>query len=338
MKWLLEFLSDRHQEVDVNGARSTSADVTSGVIQGSVVGLVLFVLYINDLPSACPGCTIELFADDAKLYKVIRSIHDRVVLQSSLTALCAYARQWRLTLSHDKCLYLQLGYSDMSITYTFDDHILRPCNLAKDLGVTVQSNLQSGQHCTEIANKANTRAKLILKAFSSRDPDIYAQAFVTYVRPLLEYCSPAWSPHFKCDIDVVEKLQRSFTRKVYYMCDLSPASYNERLERLGHTRLELRRIHADLILIFKISHSLIHSNLLHALHFANQRQGMATRGHRYKLMTESTNKLVLHSFFINRVTSMWNFLPSDCFYPDNLQCFKRKICNIDFSRFLHRQF
>ena len=104
------------------------------------------------------------------------------------------------------------------------------------------------------------------------------------------------------------------------MCDLSPASYNERLERLGLTRLELRRIYADLILMFKISHSLIHSNLLHALHFANQRQGKATRGHRYKLMTESTNKLVF-SFFINRVTSMWNFLPSDCFYPDNLEFF-----------------
>ena len=83
MKWL-EFLSDRHQVVDVNGARSTSADVTSGVIQESIVGPVLFVLHINDLPSACPGCTIELFADDAKPYKVIRSIHDRVVLQLSL--------------------------------------------------------------------------------------------------------------------------------------------------------------------------------------------------------------------------------------------------------------
>ena len=71
VKWLLEFLSDRHQAVDVNGTRSTSADVTSGVIQGSVVGPELFELYINDLPSACPGCTIELFADDAKPYKVI---------------------------------------------------------------------------------------------------------------------------------------------------------------------------------------------------------------------------------------------------------------------------
>ena len=80
VKWLLEFLSDRHQVVDVNGARSITADVTSGVIQVSVVGPVLFVLYINDLPSACPGCTIELFADDAKPYKVIRSTHDRVVL------------------------------------------------------------------------------------------------------------------------------------------------------------------------------------------------------------------------------------------------------------------
>ena len=78
-------------------------------------------------------------------------------------------------------MYQQLGYSDMSIAYTLDDHILRPCSIAKDLGVTVQSNLRSGQHGTEIANKANTPAKLILKAFLSRDPGVYAQAFVTYV-------------------------------------------------------------------------------------------------------------------------------------------------------------
>ena len=99
----------------------------------------------------------------------------------------------------------------MFITYTLDDHILQPCNIAKDLGVTVQSSLRSGQHCTEIANKATTRAKLILKAFLSRDPDIYAQAFVTYVRPLLEYCLSAWNLHLKCDIDTIEKVQRSFT-------------------------------------------------------------------------------------------------------------------------------
>ena len=73
----------------------------------------------------------------------------------------------------------------MSITYTLDDHILRPCSIAEDLGVTMQSNLRSGQHCTEIAKKANTRAKLILKAFLSRDHDIYALAFVTYVQRIL---------------------------------------------------------------------------------------------------------------------------------------------------------
>ena len=73
-------------------ARSTSADVTSGIIQGNVVGPVLFMLYINNLPSACPGCTIELFTDDARPNKVFRSLHDLMVLQSSLIALSAYAR------------------------------------------------------------------------------------------------------------------------------------------------------------------------------------------------------------------------------------------------------
>ena len=126
------------------------------------------------------------------------------------------------------------------------------------------------------------------------------------------------------------------------MCNLSPASYNKRLERLGFTQLELRLIHVNLILMFKISHSLIYSSLLHALHFACQWQGMATRGHRYQLMTESTNKLVLSSFFINRVTSMWNFLPNDCFYLNNLQCFKHKfviliLAGFYMDKFRHRR-
>ncbi len=78
-----------------------------------------------------------------------------------------------------------------------------------------------------------------------------------------------------CDIDIIENVQRAFTRKVFYLCHLPPASYDDTLAHLGLERLELRRIRYDLVLMFKIVHGLVQTNLQHAQ--------WATRGHRYKL-------------------------------------------------------
>ena len=89
-----------------------------------------------------------------------------------------------------KCLYLQLGYCDGSLSYTLNGHILKPCDAAKDLGIGLQCNLKPGMHCTEIAHKANTRANLIIKSFLPHDPQLLSCAFKMYVRPLLEYCTP----------------------------------------------------------------------------------------------------------------------------------------------------
>ena len=88
LQWLIAFLSDRRQCVCLNSACSTSSYVTSGVIQESVLGPLLFTMYINDLPAQCPDCEIKLFADDVKAYKRIHSTSDCTVLQASLNNLC----------------------------------------------------------------------------------------------------------------------------------------------------------------------------------------------------------------------------------------------------------
>ena len=96
------------------------------------------------------------------------------------------------------------------------------------------------------------------------------RAFIIYVRPLLEYCSLVWSTHFKQDIDLIENVQRSFTRKLVYCCNLASTSYDDRLTYLGLQRLELRRIYADLIHMFKLIHNNISSSLINAFKFNNQ--------------------------------------------------------------------
>lgn len=229
--WISTFLSDRKQCVSINGKRSSLSNVSSGVIQGSVLGPLLFTLYINDLPAACVDCTIKLFADDVKAYKRICTAADRVILQSALNDLCAWAFKWGLGLSVEKCCFFQIGYHNLTLVYRLGDEILSPCSHILDLGITINFNLKPSQHCSLIASKASVRSKLILKSFLSRDPFILARAFTTYVRPTLEYCSPVWSPHNKCDIDLIENVQRSFTRKLFYICHIAPTSYEN---MIGH--------------------------------------------------------------------------------------------------------
>jgi hypothetical protein len=334
LNWIKTFLSDRTQFVQINDKRSTKSAVCSGVIQGSVIGPLLFTFYINDLPSVCHECTVKLFADDVKVYKRLCSPSDRTTLQSSLNAICNWARYWELDLSVDKCLYFQLGYCNLCLIYSINSTAIAPCSEITDLGVKVQSNLKPNLHCASIVAKANARAKLILKTFMSRDPHIIARAFVSYVRPMLEYCSPVWNPCCKTNIDLIESVQRTFTRKLFYFCHLSPYSYDERLAFLGMQRLELRRIHADLIFMFKLTHNLILSSLTNLICYSSSR----TRGHRYKLFICRTNKLVLSTCFINRVSPIWNALPDVCFDVDVLSAFKRKILNVDFTNFIKGRF
>ena len=161
------------------------------------------------------------------------------------------------------------------------------------------------------------------------------RAFIIYVRPLLEYCSPVWSPHFKQDIDLIENVQRSFTRKLFYCCNLVSKSFDDRLTYIGLQRLELRRIYADLIYMYKLIHNNISSSLINVFKFNNQVHCRETRGHRYKLFFNRSNKLVFCKFFTNRIVPIWNHLPVSCFNGDTLFYFKNQLHNSDFSRFLY---
>jgi hypothetical protein len=137
LRWISAFLANRKQCVCVNGVCSSYADVSSGIIQGSVLGPILFTLYINDLPANCPDCVIKLFADDVKAYKRIRSAADRLALQSSLNAICEWAELNMLGLSIDKCCYLQLGYTNLTLIYMLNSEILSPCESIIDMGINV---------------------------------------------------------------------------------------------------------------------------------------------------------------------------------------------------------
>ena len=119
LKWIAAFLEGRRQRVIVNGSRSSWTRVTSGIPQGSVLGSLLFVCYVNDMPENITS-TAYMFADDTKVYRNIKTHIDREVLQSGLSRLEDWSRKWQLRFNADKCKVLHIGRDNEHYAYYMD--------------------------------------------------------------------------------------------------------------------------------------------------------------------------------------------------------------------------
>ena len=191
--------------------------------------------------------------------------------------------------------------------------------LANDLGVTVDEQLHFTKHINTIARKAHTRCSLILKCFQSKNVDCLLRAYLTYVRPTLEYNSPVWNPHFVKDIRTLESVQRRFTKKLNGLHDLT---YEQRLQVLNLDSLEVRRIRADLVLTFKIIRGISRVKISD---FFTVSTATKTRGHCYKLSMPKVRTDIRKYFFSSRIVKVWNALPTDKVNFNSLNGFIRSL-------------
>ena len=135
LEWITDFLSSRSQRVVLNGATSDSAPVLSGVTQGTVLGPILFLIYINDLPDGVVNSTVRLFADDCIIYRPIRSKIDTELLQSDLDSVGSWEKTWLMQFNAEKCFTMRAGRSKAIINKLckLHDHPLQSTDSVKYL-------------------------------------------------------------------------------------------------------------------------------------------------------------------------------------------------------------
>ena len=216
LAWIDAFLSGREQVVRVNGELSNSKLVISGIPQGSVLGPLLFVLYINDLPEVV-NSNILLFADDTKIFHQVNSREDALSIQKDINALEQWSYKWLLKFNTEKCHVLTLGklYKiQHTHRYTLYDDELEHVFEEKDLGVIVDMNLSFEEHMSSKISKANVIMGLIRRTFSYLDPITFRKLYISFVRPHLEYAQPVWSPHLRKHIKMLETVQIRATKLV----------------------------------------------------------------------------------------------------------------------------
>jgi hypothetical protein len=319
--WVEDFLLNRRQRVIVNDCISDWLNCTSGVPQGSVLGPILFLIYINDLPDCIQHSQIFLYADDAKIFKRIDCRLDCLLLQRDIDSIAAWCETWQLKLNISKCVYIRFG---LVVRPSFDYNILgvllEKVTSTKDLGVIFDSKLMFSEHCNSVVSKGFARVSMLLKCFYSRDRNFQIKLFNTFVRPVLEYNSPIWSPHLLKDIAAIERVQKFFTKNLRGLKNLS---YTERLSILNQPSLATRRIRTDLIFLYKILHGLVDTDLqklfvMTSVHVHDR----ILRGHAVKLYAPKPRSDCLKYDFVNRVIKHWNSLPGNICENESLAIFK----------------
>lgn len=325
--WVCSYLHNRYQIVGVEGAKSQAYNVISGVPQGSVLGPLLFIVYIDGLDSVhLSGGSLSMFADDLLLYKPIHSVQDYSNLQVDVNSLANWLADHKLTLNTKKCKTLLISRKRKSLVsslppISIHNRALDKVQSYRYLGVLITSDLSWSDHISSICAKARKNLGLIYRKFyQDATPSTLKVLYIAFVRTQLEYAVPVWDPHLKKDISALESVQRFASR----MClkTWQDLSYEDRLRHLCLTSLENRRKFLNLCYLFKIKNDLTHfpNSPLHSVTTHH-----ATRSHSSTLYVPIAKTNSFQGSFFCRSLQEWNQLPQAVASAESLNQFKSRL-------------
>ena len=330
--WVKSWLSDRKQRTVLNGHCSSWSAVSSGVPQGSVLGPLLFIIFINDIDNAVDivHCALFKFADDTKGVHIVNSKEDATRLQLALDNLHKWSVEWQMLFNLDKCHILHFGSTNLCHAYNINGHMLASVEEEKDLGIYISNCCTPSKHVTAAAQKANQVLGQLLCVITYRDKHTFIKLFKMYVRSQLEYCGPAWSPWLQKDKDLLEKVQQ---RAVNAVSGLT-GSYNDKLLQLKLPSLIDRRSRGDMIQTYKIVNKVDNVDPNKFFTFSAMQHGHATRQAASITGTKALPSLGLsrtqcklelrNNFFSQRVVEPWNALPAEAHRAASVDDFKMK--------------
>ncbi len=316
--WIEDWLRDRKQRVVVNGEKSSWTPVSSGVPQGSVLGPILFLIYINDIDIGI-NSPISKFADDTKIGRPVTDNKDRQNLQNDLDTISKWSEKWQMPFNTSKCQLLQIGSANKKYTYKMKGNNIESVTQTRDLGVIISNNLKFSQQCNEVALRANRMLGFIKRNFVFKSKDIIIPLYQSLVRPHLEYAVQFWSPHLQKDILKLEAVQRRATKLIP---SLRQKSYNDRLRELNLFSLKKRRTRGQLIECFKILKGF---NNVDASNLLSLAPHLPTRGNSLKLKGQRVNLDSTKYFFTNDIVDKWNSLPENVIQSKTIDSFKKNL-------------
>lgn len=322
--WIKNWITGRRQKVGLNGNYSEWQKVISGVPQGSVLGPILFLIYINDLDVNIIS-KLSKFADDTKLCRASNSDKDVETLQNDLQRIYQWSLDWQMLFNIDKCVVIHAGNNNKQYNYKMGDKEIRKSTKERDLGIIVESSGKVTEQCITAAKKANIALGMIKRNINYKSKDVIIRFYKALVRPKLEYCVQAWCPYLKKDMDILERVQRRATKMI---AGLRNVKYEDRLVVTGLLPLDKRRVRGDLIQVFKFINSIDKIDY-RKLFNISEASRPKTRGHCQKLVKKRSRLELRKNFFSQRVVNTWNGLPQTVVDAESVNSFKNKLDKFD---------
>ena len=255
--WLTSFLTNRKMQVVLEGETSEEVGVDSGVPQGTVLGPILFLCHINDLPQTVKS-QVRLFADDCLVYRTIENEQDHAILQNDLKELEKWALNWGMRFNAKKCYILTIKNKLNYLFYTLDNCILKQVPNNPYLGLQISQDLKWHTHICNITNRASSTLGFLQRNLKHCPKECRKTAYLSLIRSTLEYGSIVWDSHYKVDIERLERIQNRAARFIVQdYRTREPGSVTSMLDQLKLPSLQERRQQLRLIFMYKVVEGLV---------------------------------------------------------------------------------
>ena len=337
INWIKSFLTNRDQVVVLDGVHSFIAGILSGVPQGTVLGPLLFILFINDLELCVTSSTVGFFADDTRISKQIGSLDDCKLLQEDLDSVVSWSRSNNMQLHEQKSelvihkhkpgdLLQELPFFPLTMSYNSSTgDALHPSENVRDLGVNVSHDLSWSRHICDTVTKARNVASWVLSVFKTRNKDVMLTLYKSLVRSILEFNSPVWNPTKVGEIQAIEGVQKTFTSRI---SALKSDDYWKRLKEMSLMSLQRRRERYIILQVWKILNGVSPNDIGMKFRETSRRGTIAVTPPLVKGCSQRNQSLYDSSFAVLGAR-LWNIVPVDIKPIRSFLSFKEKL-----SRFL----
>lgn len=328
-QWFISYLHSRTQYVEINKIKSKSRPVISGVPQGSVLGPLLFLIFINDLPSDL-SVPVRLFADDCVIYNKITSLRDQVDLNNNLNKILLWCNEWQMVLNPVKSVCMSITRKKVPLKYNYNigSHDLKRVTEYKYLGLIFTPDLRWNTHVDVTCRKANKTLWGLRRRLHDATPEVKSLAYKMLVRPIIEYCKIVWDPHTTTNLHKLEKVQRMAARFIFNKYQRMHSA-SDLCNRANLQALELRTKYDRLKFLFLIIRSQVKINSLDFFEISPDPRSR----HKHTLYIQppaTRNDAFKYSFF-PRAIKEWNELPNKVAMSSSITAFSAALESLIFS-------
>ena len=333
IRWIESFLKNHKQAVVVDGHLSVPGSILCGVPQGTVLGPILFLVFINDVDRCIRHSIIRCFADDTRISIAITSEQDVMLLQSDLHNVIVWSSKNNMALHKDKFEYmchkfnknhafLELPFVSELYKYSVSEETsLEPIHQLRDLVVLVASNLSWSPHIRSITDKARQKASWVLSVFHTHSPAIMLTLYKSMVRSIVEYCCPLWNPTKTSDIQELEIVQKTFIARIAGMRDMH---YLDCLIHLSLMSLQRRRERFIILHMWKLLNNITSYDLNIQFVTRSRFGNLAIIPSSRKNRTAANQSLFDNSFAVQG-PKLWNAIPYHLNVIQDLQQVKDRL-------------